>query len=191
MKTFFQAIKTSLIALCLLTLLLGVGYPTLMWGVGQLFFPRQAGGSLVHNKQGQIIGSTLIGQNFTSPSYFHPRPSAADYHGADSKASNLGPTSQKLINALQARVQNYRTANNLTSDALIPSEAVTTSASGLDPHISLANALLQANRIAAARNIPLSAIQTLIDAHALPPTLGIFGDQRINVLQLNLALDQR
>ena len=177
----------------LLTVLLGIIYPLFMFGVGQLFFHKKANGSLFFYEDGKVIGSLWIAQNFTKPEYFHPRPSSAGDKGfdaANSSGSNLGPTSQKLADALQQRVAAYRSENSLSSDTMIPADAVMTSGSGLDPHISTANALLQAARVASARGLSQGKIEDLITEYTEEPTLGLFGQARINVLRINLALDK-
>ncbi len=185
-----RTLKPSIIILAIFTLLLGVVYPCFMWGIGHLFFHKNVEGSLLYSSDGKILGSTLIGQNFQKSSYFHPRPSHAHFDAANSSASNLGPTSQKLIDRLTQRTIEYRKINGLSDTASIPSDAVTESASGLDPHISPQNAKLQAHRIADARNIPLETLYQIIDDHTEEKILGIFGEQRINVTLLNRALDQ-
>lgn len=189
------------------TVLTGVIFPLAVYGAGQLLFPRQANGSLIQNAQGQTIGSELIGQNFTKPEYFHPRPSAAGsgYDGANSSGTNLGPTSDKLINGIMddpatkdvdesyAGINNlaaaYREENKVPADVKLPADAVTRSSSGLDPHISPANALLQATRVAAARGMKVEEINGLIEAHTEGRFAGVYGEPRVNVLKLNLALD--
>ncbi len=138
-----------------------------MWAGGQLLFPDQANGSLIVDPDGTIRGSALLAQNFTADKYFQPRPSAAGtgYDAANSSGTNLGPTSRKLADAIQAAVAAYRTENHLAADALVPADAVTSSGSGLDPHISVANAELQAARVAQARELPVARVQALIAAH--------------------------
>ncbi len=193
MKTFLNSLKISAIALFLLTLILGVIYPVFMWGVGQLLFSKQANGQLLYYPNGIVLGSEWIAQNFTSDKYFHPRPSAAGdkgYDAANSSGSNLGPTSQKLMDILKQRASEYRSFNKMANEALIPIDAITSSGSGLDPHISLENAQIQAIRVAAARNMSQDDVKALIAQFTEKPTLGIFGENRINVLRLNLALDQ-
>jgi K+-transporting ATPase ATPase C chain len=168
-------------------------YPLAVWGLAQGHFPREANGSLVY-RRGEAVGSELIAQSFTSPRYFHPRPSAAGeagYDGANSSGTNLGPLSEKLLAAVKARIAAFRAENGLGPDAPVPAEAVTSSASGLDPHISLANALLQAPRVAAARVIDARAIKDIVMEHVEGRDLGILGEPRINVLKLNLALDKK
>ena len=192
MKTFIATLRPAAICLSLFTLLLGIIYPLVMNGIGELFFPIEAYGSLIH-KENTVIGSSLIAQNFTKPEYFHPRPSYAGTSGfdaADSSGSNLGPTSEKLDATIKKRIKEYRIKNKLSPEITIPSDAVTASASGLDPHISLKNALLQAPRISEARNQSLKVIEALIQKHTLSRSLGLSGEPRVNVLELNLALDQ-
>lgn len=189
-KSIINELRISVIAtVCLAVLLCGV-YPALVWAVAQGLFHSQANGSLVSVK-GQVIGSSILGQQFSGPGYFHPRPSAAGdgYDAANSGGSNLGPTSQKLIAAVKKRVDAYRTENNLAPGVVIPVDAVTASASGLDPHISVPNALIQAGRVAEARGLTAEALRTRIAAHTEGRTLGILGEPRVNVLMLNLDLD--
>lgn len=175
-----------------MTVLLGIIYPFFMYMVGQLFFRKEANGSLIV-KDGRAIGAYWIGQDFQGERYFHPRPSAAGdkgYDASNSSGSNLGPTSQKLIDALRKRAVDYRTQNKLDATALIPADAVTTSGSGLDPHISVSNALLQVPRIAAARGLSEENVIRLILEHTKRSTWGILGADHVHVLNLNLALDQ-
>jgi len=189
-KNIINELRISLIAtLCLAVLLCGI-YPALVWAVAQGLFSSQANGSLVSVK-GQVIGSSLLAQNFTGTGYFHPRPSAAGdgYDAVSSGGSNLGPTSQKLIDAVKERVAAYRAENKLAPEVLIPADAVTTSASGLDPHISVKNALLQASHIAKVRGISEEALRKKILSHTEGRDLGILGEPRVNVLMLNLDLD--
>ncbi len=187
-------IRPAIVMVIVLTLLTGVVYPLVATGIAQVAFPHQANGSLLYNSQGEVIGSELIAQPFTSPVYFHPRPSAAGsdgYDAAASSASNLGPTNQKLIDAVKERAETYRAVNGLAANAAVPVDAVTTSGSGLDPHISPANAALQAPRVARARNVPVDDVQGLVNQYTEGRTLFILGEPRVNVLKLNLALDQR
>jgi K+-transporting ATPase ATPase C chain len=173
-----------------LTLLLGVVYPLAMTGISQALFPKQANGSLI--KVGdQVIGSEIIAQSFTRPEYFHPRPSAAGEKGYDATASNgsqLGPTNQKLIDRVKASVEQFR-KENPDYQGPIPADLLTTSASGLDPHISPDSARAQAARVAKARGIAADQLDRLIAQNTQGPDLGFLGEARVNVLKLNLALD--
>jgi K+-transporting ATPase ATPase C chain len=185
-------VKVSVLAtLALLIILCGV-YPLVVWGIGQAAFPRQANGSLVE-VQGKVVGSALLAQNFNGPQYFHPRPSSAGdtgYDGTSSGGSNLGPLSQKLVDQVKERVENYRKENNLPTGTPVPADAVTASGSGLDPHISLKNADLQAKRVATARGLSPAQINKLIETCTDGPGLGFLGEPGVNVLMLNLALDK-
>lgn len=189
---FFRTFKPALILLLALTVLLGIIYPLFIFGIGQTLFPHKANGSLYYYKDGKVLGSELIGQNFTSNEYFHPRPSYAGtgYDATNSSGSNFGPTSQKLHDALATRSQNYRKTNKLDENTKIPADAVTSSASGLDPHISVDNALLQASRIASARKRPVEEIRSIIKQNTIPRSFWVMGEPRVNVLKVNLALDE-
>ncbi len=191
MKNILRDIRVSIIATIVFAIVLCVIYPLVVWGIGQLLFPFQANGSLLTNKSGDIIGSRLIGQEFTAPQYFHPRPSAAGagYDSSTSGGTNLGPTSQKLADAIKQNIVAYRTENNLSASSTVPADAVTASASGLDPDISLENAQLQAPRVASARKLNLSVVQGLIQQNIDPRGLGFLGEPGVNVLTLNIALD--
>ena len=189
-KSIINELRISFIAtLCLAVLLCGV-YPALVWAVAQGLFHSQANGSLLSVK-GQVIGSSLLGQQFAGPGYFHPRPSAAGdgYDAANSGGSNLGPTSQKLIAAVKERAAAYRTENNLAPGVVIPVDAVTSSGSGLDPHISVPNAFMQVRRVAEARGLSEEAVRERVVVHMKGRDLGILGEPRVNVLMLNLDLD--
>lgn len=192
MKTLFHELRVSILATVVLALLVCGAYPLVVWAGAQLLFPRQANGSLVFDPHGQVIGSTLLGQRFTGRAYFHPRPSAAGtgYDPTNSGGTNLGPTSRKLAESIQAAVAAYRSENGLAPNAPVPADAVTSSGSGLDPDISVANARIQASRVARARGIPLSVVDTLVARNTADRDLGIFGERRVNVLTLNLALDR-
>ena len=170
-------------------------YPVVVFGIGQLAFRDQANGSLIVDKDGTTIhGSRLIGQQFTADKYFHTRPSDAGANGmaydpTASGGSNLGPTSQKLHDTIAQAVADYRTQNGLATNAPVPADAVTASASGLDPHISLRNAELQTPRVAKARGLSEDKVRELIRANTDAPSLGFLGEPGVNVLCLNLALD--
>ncbi len=189
MKMFIRELRSALLATVSLALIVCCLYPLAVWGLGLLLFPQQATGSLLVH-EGIITGSELIGQNFTGPEYFHPRPSAAGtgYDAANSGGSNLGPLSKQLLNTIAARVKTYRQENGLSRDALVPVDAVTASGSGLDPHISLPNALLQAPRVAKTRGMGLEAVQKIVQAHKEAPDLLFLGEPRVNVLLLNMSL---
>jgi K+-transporting ATPase ATPase C chain len=183
-------IRPALTMLLLLTVLTGLVYPLAVTGLAQVFFPHQANGSLIM-REGKVIGSTLIGQYFDKPEYFWGRPSATSpfpYNAAASSGSNLGPTNPVLIDAVKARVAALRAADP-GNDAPIPVDLVTASGSGLDPHISPAAALYQAKRVARARGLDEAIVQTLVAEHVEERQFKLLGEQRVNVLQLNLALD--
>lgn len=184
-------VRPALVLFVALSVLTGLVYPLAATGVAQAAFPHQAAGSLITDPDGRIRGSTLLAQPFAGPGYFHPRPSAAGagYDAASSGGSNLGPTSQKLRDQVAGRVTAYRAANGLAATVLVPADAATASASGLDPHISPRNAELQAARVAQTRGWPTAHVQALVRAFTEPPQLGLFGDPRVNVLRLNRALD--
>lgn len=191
MSVLFREVKTAVLATIVLAVLLGGVFPAVIWAGGQLFFHDAANGRLLVEGNGSVRGSALLGQRFTSAKYFHSRPSAAGtgYDGANSSGTNLGPTSRKLADAIQAAVASYRKENSLPTNVAVPADAVTSSASGLDPHISLANAALQAPRVARARQLPLNRVRELIHANTDGRDLHIFGAPGVNVLTLNIALD--
>ena len=195
-----QHIRPAVVLLVLFSALTGLVYPLAVTGLAQLVFPRQANGSLIE-KEGAIVGSALIGQNFRTDRYFHPRPSAttdtdpndssktidAPYNAANSGASNLGPTSQKLVDRVKGAAAAWRSRYGAGP---VPADAVTTSASGLDPDISPVNALAQVPAVARARRLDEAKVQALVQASIELPALGFIGEPRINVLRLNLALDE-
>jgi K+-transporting ATPase ATPase C chain len=203
-----QHLRPALVLTLFFVVLTGLAFPLTLWVVAKVAFADQAEGSLVRDASGRVVGSSLLGQGFSEPEYFHPRPSAAGagYDAANSSGTNVGPTSDKLVNGIQddpatkevdetylgfgdlARA--YRQENDLAPDALVPADAPTRSASGLDPHISPANALLQSGRVARARNLPLDRVRQLVGHHTEGRTLGLFGEPRVNVLLLNLAVDE-
>lgn len=192
MKTLLLEIKTALLLTLVLAVLLCGAYPLAVWAGAQTFFADKANGSLITDKDGTVRGSRLLGQPFASDKYFQPRPSAAGtgYDATASSGTNFGPTSQKLADAIKANVAAYRAANHLAPDALVPADAVTTSGSGLDPHISLTNAKLQASRVAQARGLAPAKINILVAAHTNDRDWQVFGEPTVNVLELNLSLDQ-
>jgi len=192
MKGLVIELKIALVSTIALAVILCGFYPALVWVIGQGLFSRDANGSLLQGT-GAVTGSGLLAQGFTGERYFHPRPSAAGqgYDAVSSGGTNLGPTSQKLIETVTQRVADYRKENGLGPDVAVPADAVTASASGLDPHISPQNAAIQATRVARARGMSDEGMQRRIEEHTEGRTLGIFGEPRVNVLKLNLALDGR
>lgn len=211
LKQILPAIRATIV----LAILTGLLFPLAMTGIAQAVFRDQANGSLIAGAGGKVIGSRLIGQPFTKPEYFHPRPSAAagyppkvggGYDATMSSGTNLGPTSSKLIQGIpddpatkdtdesyagvKQLAEAYRTENGLPADAKVPVDAVTRSSSGLDPHISPANAALQAPRVAKARNMTPDAVMEIVRQNSEGRTFGILGEPRVNVLMLNLALDK-
>ncbi|MBK7857813.1 MAG: K(+)-transporting ATPase subunit C [Archangiaceae bacterium] len=203
-----KLLRPALVLTAFFVVLTGLAFPGVVWAIGRAAFPLEAGGSLVRDARGAVVGSTLLGQTFTRPEYFHPRPSAAGagYDAASSGGTNLGPTSDKLVNGVRddpatqdvdetfagfnALARAYREENGLGPDALIPADAATRSASGLDPDISPGNAALQVARVAKARHLTEDQVRQQVAAHTAGRTLGIFGEPRVNVLELNLALDR-
>jgi potassium-transporting ATPase KdpC subunit len=187
-----RQLRIALLSTIVLTILLGILYPVAIWAVAQLAFPAQANGSLLRSSDGTVVGSRLLAQGFTDAKYFHARPSAAGADGYDagaSSGSNLAPGNQKLIDAVTERVKAYREENGLSQNTLVPVDAVTTSASGLDPDITVANAYLQARRVAKARGMSEGDVKAVIDRIAVRPLLGFWGTPSVNVLRLNLTLD--
>ena len=191
MKNLFSEIRSAIMATVVLTVVCCGIYPLVVYGISQVAFAHKANGSLIVGKDGTVRGSELLGQNFTEAKYFHPRPSAAGngYDAANSSGSNLGPTSQKLNDALKDRIAAYRTENGLKETDAIPADAVTASGSGLDPHISQRNAELQGSRVAKARNLDEAKVRELIKQNTDTAGLGILGEPGVKVMKLNLALD--
>jgi len=198
----------ALMMMVVFTVITGLAYPLVVTGIAQGLFNDKADGSLVENADGKVVGSSLIGQSFTEPQYFHPRPSAAGdgYDASASSGSNLGPTNEKLLvgekddpatkdvdesfDGIEQRADAYRDENGLDADAVVPVDAVTASGSGLDPNISVANARLQAPRVADERGLDLDAVLELVDDHTSGRALGFLGEKGVNVLELNLSLDE-
>lgn len=168
--------------------LLGGVYHVLLWGIGRVLFPEQAEGSLIRRADGSVVGSRLVAQKFTKPEYFQPRPSAVDYNAAATGGSNYGPTSPEHLKAVRERLDAIIQLERVAPGD-VPSEMVTASGAGLDPHIPPAAAELQAARVAAARGVPVERVRELVRAHTEPPSFGFFGRARVNVLELNLDLD--
>jgi potassium-transporting ATPase KdpC subunit len=192
MKELFSEIRGAVLATLVIAVVCCGLYPLVVFGISQAFFHDKANGSLIVDKDGTVRGSKLLAQGFSAEKYFHPRPSAAGngYDAASSGGSNLGPTSQKLNDAIKDRIDAYRKENGLNENEAVPADAVTASGSGLDPHISVRNAELQTARVAKARGLSDEKVRELIQRHIDGRDLGILGDSGVNVLQLNLALDQ-
>jgi len=191
MNTLIRQLRPAILVLLVFTVVGGIIYPLVATGIGQIAFHDKANGSLIR-RDGVVVGSALLGQDFTGADDFHPRPSAAGangYDGSASSGSNLGPLNPDLLSAISDRVAAYRQENGLAADQPVPVDAVTASGSGLDPDISVANARLQAQRVATARGLSLDQVARMIDDHTDGRALGILGVPAVNVLQLNLALD--
>jgi K+-transporting ATPase ATPase C chain len=190
MRAFIRQLKPAFIAVIFFTVLLGVVYPLVATAIGQVAFKDKADGSLIR-RDGVVVGSELIGQTFTAPEYFHSRPSAAGggYDGSASSGSNYGPQNPDFLAAVAERVAAYREENGLGDDVAVPVDAVTASGSGLDPHISIANARLQAARVADARGVAVDVVLGMIDDNTDGRSLGVLGEPGVNVVELNLALD--
>lgn len=202
-----QHLRPALLLTLFFVVVTGLCFPVVVWAIGRVAFPSQAAGSLVTDPQGKVVGSSLIGQSFNKPEYFHPRPSAAGagYDAANSSGTNLGPTSDKLVKGIKDDpatkdvdetylgfgdlAKAYREENGLPVDAVIPADAATRSGSGLDPEISIANAELQVARVAKARNLSADRVRQLVAENSSGRILGVLGEPRVKVLLLNLALD--
>lgn len=191
-KELLAQLRIALLAVGMLAVLLCGAYSLAVWAMAQGLFPWRANGSLLV-REGEVAGSALLGQRFEGPAYFHPRPSAAGsgYDAAASGGSNLGPTSKALIDRVRKRMDDYRRENDLRPETPIPPDAVTASGSGLDPHISVSNAHLQARRVAKARRLDEALLRRKINNFTAGRDLGILGEPRVNVLMLNLDLDAR
>jgi potassium-transporting ATPase KdpC subunit len=203
-----RQILPAFMMLLVFTVVTGFAYPLVVTGIAQGVFGDEADGSLVENADGEVVGSSLIGQSFVEPEYFHPRPSAAGdgYDASASSGSNLGPTNDRLLvgeeddpatddidetfDGIEQRADAYRDENGLPADAEVPVDAVTASASGLDPHISVANARLQAPRVADERGMAVDDVLALVDDHTSGRDLGFLGEKGVNVLELNLVLEE-
>jgi potassium-transporting ATPase KdpC subunit len=191
MKMILSEIRSAvLVTLVLAAVCCGI-YPLLVFGLGHALFHDKANGSLIVDASGTVRGSRLLGQQFSGEKYFHSRPSAAGngYDASSSSGSNLGPTSRKLRDSIAQNVAEYRSQQGLATNAPVPADAVTASGSGLDPHISVANANIQANRVAKARRLAIDKLKALIAQHTDRVDLGVLGEPGVNVLELNLALD--
>jgi K+-transporting ATPase ATPase C chain len=190
MRAFIRQLRPAFMAIVVFTVLLGVVYPVVSTLIGQVAFGDKADGSLIV-RDGTVVGSELIGQTFTAPQYFHSRPSAAGegYDGAASSGSNLGPLNEDFLAAVEERVAAYRAENGLPDSMDVPVDAVTASGSGLDPHISIANARLQATRVADARGLSVDEVLAMIADHTDGRSLGVLGEPGVNLVTLNIALD--
>lgn len=184
-----RELKQALLFTATTMVLFGGGYHLALWGIGRVVFPAQAEGSFIRREDGSILGSRLIAQKFTQPKYFQPRPSAVDYNAASPGGSNYGPSSPNHLKTVRERVATVRVLEKVRS-GLVPSEMVTTSGSGLDPHIPPAAAELQAPRVSGARGVPVKQVRALIRQHTEVPVFGFLGRARVNVLELNVALDE-
>jgi K+-transporting ATPase ATPase C chain len=183
-----RELKQGILFTAVSLILVGV-YNVFLWGIGSVVFPAQAEGSLIRRSDGTVVGSRLIAQKFTRPEYFQPRPSAVDYNAASTGGSNYGPSNPDHLKAVQERLDAVTKQEGVTASQ-VPSEMVTASGGGMDPHIPPAAAELQAARVAASRKVDASRVRELIAAHTEPPTFGFLGRARVNVLELNLALDE-
>lgn len=191
MRALLRQLRPALLITVVFTLICGVAYPLLSTAIAQVAFHDRANGSLI-KRDGVVVGSQLLGQSFVAPQYFHSRPSAAGagYDGSASSGSNLGPLNPDLLKAVEERAVAYRQENGLALNALVPVDAVTASGSGLDPHISIANARLQVARVAAERRVDPSVVEQLVTKYTDGRQLMVLGDPGVNVVELNLALDR-
>jgi K+-transporting ATPase ATPase C chain len=185
----FTEIKRSILFTVVTMVLLGGGYHVVLWAIGRAVFPSQAEGSLIRRADGTVVGSRLIAQKFTRPEYFQPRPSGVDYNAASTGGTNYGPSNPDHLKAVRERLDAVMKQEGVTASQ-VPSEMVTASGGGMDPHIPPAAAELQARRVASNRKVDVSRVRELISAHRAPPTFGFLGRTRVNVLELNLALDE-
>jgi K+-transporting ATPase ATPase C chain len=192
MRALLRQLRPAILITIVFTVVCGVAYPLLSTAIGQVAFHHKANGSLIR-RDGVVVGSELIGQTFTAPQYFHSRSSAAGagYDASASSGSNLGPTNPDFLSAVKDRVDAYRKENGLAADAMVPVDAVTASASGLDPHISIANARLQINRVATERGLDVAVVEQLVKKYTDGRQLLVLGEPGVNVVELNLALDAR
>jgi K+-transporting ATPase ATPase C chain len=192
MKELFSEIRVSIVSTLVLAIVCCGLYPLVVFGVARVAFKAKSEGSLIVDSGGTVRGSRLLGQQFSAEKYFHPRPSAAGngYDPLNSGGSNLGPTSKKLADSIAQNIADFRAQNGLATNAIVPADAVTSSGSGLDPHISPRNAELQVGRVAKARGISDQQLRLLIQQNTDPASLGFLGEPGVNVLRLNLALDQ-
>ena len=184
-----KELKQGLLFTLVTMVLFGGGYNIVVWGIGRAVFAEQAEGSLIRRADGTVVGSRLIAQKFTRPEYFRSRPSGVDYNAASTGGTNFGPSNPDHLKAVRERLDGI-TAEDKVAPGQVPSEMVTASGAGMDPHIPPAAADLQAGRVAAARGVPVDRVRDLVRAHTEPPTFGFLGRARVNVLELNLALDE-
>ena len=185
----FKELKRGILFTIVMMVLLGGGYHVVLWAIGRAVFPSQSEGSLIRRADGTIVGSRLIAQKFTRPEYFQPRPSGVDYNAASTGGTNYGPSNADHLKAVQERLDAVTKQEGVTVGQ-VPSEMVTASGGGMDPHVPPSAAELQATRVASTRGVPIERVRALIHAHTEPPALGFLGRARVNVLELNLALDE-
>jgi len=185
----FKELKRGILFTIVMMVLLGGGYHVVLWTIGRAVFPSQSEGSLIRRADGTIVGSRLIAQKFTRPEYFQPRPSGVDYNAAATGGTNYGPSNADHLKAIQERLDAVTKQEGVTVGQ-VPSEMVTASGGGMDPHVPPSAAELQATRVASTRGVPIERVRALIHAHTEPPALGFLGRARVNVLELNLALDE-